>query len=329
MHNTAPLVSVIMPVFNGLDFLDQAVYSILRQSYSNLEFLIVDDGSNQATREHLSELALEDQRITVIHEKNSGQSIARNYGLSQARGEYIYFMDSDDIADPNLLDMAVRLLTNYQADTVIFDIGEISESGDQVLMTEKPDYLHTQIISAKEALQLILKYSRFVAPTNYLARKNVYDKNVILFPTDMIFEDQISTPTVYTHSEKIVFFADKPMFWYRRRVTSATGQKWTTNLNATITDLFTSLGRAKEIYLNYFEPKYIAQWHFHRMIRFYNFYFPAKIRKSFYSQMAKDVAVMERNTLSRREKITYYAADSKILNFLYRTFRKYKDKWIK
>ncbi|AZZ60658.1 glycosyltransferase family 2 protein [Oenococcus sp. UCMA 16435] len=320
-----PLVSVIMPVYNQLDFLDQAIKSILRQSYSNLELIIIDDGSNSETQNFLSRTADSDQRVKVFHQTNAGQSVARNNGLSKAKGIYVYFMDSDDLVDTDLINQSVELSQRLKADTIIFDIGELNEKGEHILMNDGPNYQQTQLLSTQEALSLIIRYSRFVGPFNYFARKDVYTKNQILFPENMIFEDQISTPTVYSHATKIAFLAGRSMYWYRRRGSSATGEKWTKNLKQTITDLFFALDKERQIYLNFFDKKYIDNWHFHRMIRFYNFYFPLNIRRKFAKKMKNDIDSIGISTLTRREKITYRAASSTYINYFYRNFRKIKD----
>lgn len=320
-----PLVSVIMPVYNQLDFLDLAIKSILRQSYSNLELIIVDDGSNLETKKFLSQVAASDQRIKIFHQVNAGQSVARNNGLSKAKGTYIYFMDSDDLVDTDLFKQSIRLLRQSQADLIIFDIGELNEKNERVLMDDGPNYQRSKLISTEEALSLIIRYSRFVAPFNYFARKDIYTENQITFPENMIFEDQISTPTVYSHAGKIVFLAGGPFYWYRRRGNSATGEKWTKNLKQTITDLFFALDKERQIYLNFFNEKYIDNWHFHRMIRFYNFYFPFNIRKEFSKKMKDDIVSIGINSLTRREKMTYRAASSSYINYFYRNFRKIKD----
>ncbi|MDN6899957.1 glycosyltransferase [Oenococcus sicerae] len=318
-----------MPVYNGLDFLGQAIGSILDQSYQDLELIIVDDGSNRDTKDFLSSVSQSDKRIRIFHQKNSGQSVARNNGLAKAKGKYIYFMDSDDLADLDLIEKSIQLLNRFHAETVIFDIGEIDANGNQVLMLNKPNYNHSQLISVEEALDLIMAYSRFVGPTTYLAAKSVYEKNDISFPVGMIFEDQISTPTVYAHSQGIVFLTEKPMYWYRRRGTSATADKWTNDLSGVMSDLLFALNQARDIYLKFFSRKYVSTWHFHRMVRFYNFYFPQRIRVQFANEMKGDLQNMSESHLTRREKMVYWSASFKLINLLYRNFRKLKDKWIK
>lgn len=109
MGERMPLISVIVPVYNIMDFLPRCVQSLRRQTYRNLEILLVDDGSTDGTGQLCDRLALEDGRIHVLHKINGGTSSARNMGIENAQGEFLGFVDSDDYVEP---DMYWRL---YQA----------------------------------------------------------------------------------------------------------------------------------------------------------------------------------------------------------------------
>ena len=97
-----PLITVIVPVYNILDYLPRCVYSITAQTYGNLEIILVDDGSTDGTGELCDRLAQEDGRISVYHKENGGSSSARNLALEKAGGEYVGFVDSDDYVDPHM-----------------------------------------------------------------------------------------------------------------------------------------------------------------------------------------------------------------------------------
>ena len=90
-----PLVSIITPTYNRADFIEQAVNSVLAQTYTNFELLIVDDGSTDNTRD-LLEPALTDSRVRYFRQENQGQSVARNWALSEAKGDFVCFLDSDN-----------------------------------------------------------------------------------------------------------------------------------------------------------------------------------------------------------------------------------------
>ena len=110
------LVSVIVPVYKVENYLRDCLDSIINQTYTNLEIILVDDGSPDKSGEICEEYARKDSRITVYHTENKGQAHARNYGLDRCRGDYITFIDSDDIAKINYVEKLFSLLKDYDSD---------------------------------------------------------------------------------------------------------------------------------------------------------------------------------------------------------------------
>ena len=108
-----PLVSVIIPVYNVQDFLRECLNSVVHQSYSNLEILLIDDGSTDASGDICDEYARSDARVRVIHKPNGGQASARNAALELARGEFLTFVDSDDVADVDLVRTLLNLIKTF------------------------------------------------------------------------------------------------------------------------------------------------------------------------------------------------------------------------
>lgn len=115
-----PVVSVIVPVYKTELYLEQCVESILNQTYSNLEVILVDDGSPDRCPEICDTLANADPRIYVIHKKNEGAALARKTGLDVAKGTYVLFMDCDDWLDPNTVSVCVHTALQDRADCVMF-----------------------------------------------------------------------------------------------------------------------------------------------------------------------------------------------------------------
>ena len=97
------LISVIIPVYKVEEYLDECVLSVIRQTYANLEIILVDDGSPDNCPRMCDEWATKDSRIKVIHKENGGLSDARNAGLDAAEGQYIAFIDSDDYIKPDMM----------------------------------------------------------------------------------------------------------------------------------------------------------------------------------------------------------------------------------
>ena len=108
----ADKVSVIVPVYNVEKYLDECVNSIINQSYSNLEIILVDDGSSDTSGQKCDTYKAVDNRIKVIHKKNGGLSDARNVGIEIATGEYISFIDSDDYVSEIFIESLVNKVNN-------------------------------------------------------------------------------------------------------------------------------------------------------------------------------------------------------------------------
>ena len=113
-----PKISIIVPVYNSEKYLPETAQSILKQSFSDFELILVDDGSKDGSGKICDQLAAKDTRVKVIHKTNGGICSARNAGLKMAAGEYIAFCDNDDIYLPELLEDNYALAKKYDADVV-------------------------------------------------------------------------------------------------------------------------------------------------------------------------------------------------------------------
>lgn len=126
----APLISVIVPVYNIKELLPKCVESIVRQTYSNLQIILVDDGSTDGTGKLCDELALSDDRIQVFHKQNGGSSSARNLGIEHAKGEYLGFVDSDDYIEPDMYEKLMAVILDKKCKIVQIGRNEIDEAGN-------------------------------------------------------------------------------------------------------------------------------------------------------------------------------------------------------
>ncbi|MCH5342417.1 MAG: glycosyltransferase family 2 protein [Acetatifactor sp.] len=127
-----PLISVIVPVYNIIEYLPRCVHSITDQTYGNLELLLVDDGSTDGTGELCDRLAAEDGRIRVFHKENGGSSSARNLGISQAKGEYLGFVDSDDYVEPDMYERLYQGIIEFGVKAAQIGRDEIDEQGHRL-----------------------------------------------------------------------------------------------------------------------------------------------------------------------------------------------------
>lgn len=108
------LISVIIPVYNVEEYISECIESVIAQSYNNLEIILVNDGSTDSSGESCDRYAAKDSRIRVIHKENGGQSSARNAGLEVASGEWIVFVDSDDVVHKELITMLRRAVDDQR-----------------------------------------------------------------------------------------------------------------------------------------------------------------------------------------------------------------------
>jgi len=132
------LVSVVVPTYNVEKYLERCVESIRSQTYSTLEIILVDDGSTDRSGAMCDELAKHDDRIRVIHKENGGLSDARNFGLAEATGEYVCFIDSDDWVEPDMISSAVDALKKENSDIAIWGYyADFVDAGEKILSSSK------------------------------------------------------------------------------------------------------------------------------------------------------------------------------------------------
>ncbi|MDG3581735.1 glycosyltransferase family 2 protein [Galbibacter pacificus] len=115
-----PFFTIVMPVYKVEKYIERCILSVLGQTYTNFELLIVDDGSPDKSREIAKGYAKKDDRVTILSKPNGGLSDARNYGIDRAKGDYLYFIDSDDWIENNLLETIVHKITVSPADIYVF-----------------------------------------------------------------------------------------------------------------------------------------------------------------------------------------------------------------
>lgn len=127
-----PLISIIIPVYNILDYLERCVDSCINQTYQNIEILLIDDGSTDGTGELCERLKEKDNRIRVFHKENGGSSSARNLGLIEAKGKYVGFVDSDDYIGKDMYELLLRAIRSESVPIVQISRDEIDEAGNRM-----------------------------------------------------------------------------------------------------------------------------------------------------------------------------------------------------
>ena len=222
------MISVIVPVYNVEPYLRRCVQSLLRQTYSNLEILLMDDGSTDRSGVLCDELADTDSRIRVIHQSNGGLSHARNRGMELAAGEYIAFLDSDDWADPTWLETLHRLCISHNA-----QIAECSYRNmlPQVVTAEGVCSGGVMEFTPMQAMECNLKWQHCKPVAwNKLYRRDITEG--IRFPVGKYHEDEFTTHLFYLAAEKIVYGDIALVNYERRNPSSITARFTLRNLDA-------------------------------------------------------------------------------------------------
>jgi len=208
------LVSIIIPVFKVEKYLKRCIDSIISQTYKNIEIILVDDGSDDNCPKICDEYKKIDSRIVVIHKKNGGLSDARNYGIKEAKGEYITFVDSDDTIEQNYVDCLLETLLKNNADISVCGYMVKYDNGKEI-----PNANGKQmILNSKETLENMLYQRDFnVASWAKLYKRSLFNK--IEFPVGKIHEDAFTTYKLVMKSKRIACDL-KPLYNYMIRSNS-------------------------------------------------------------------------------------------------------------
>jgi len=208
MNTSSPKVSIIIPVYNTVDFVREAVESILNQTLQNLEVITVNDGSTDGTLEVLQLLAAEDSRVKVLSQKNQGQSVARNEGIKIASGKYLYFMDSDDFLKKEALQACFDKCEANNLDFLFFDADILNKESTLYIglnYTRKSFTDERQIYNGVNILDIQVKNWGFSAPPwlSFINFKFLNRINLNFFP-GIIHEDQLFTCLLYLQAQRVM-----------------------------------------------------------------------------------------------------------------------------
>ena len=222
MAVTGELISIIVPIYKVEKYLEKCIQSIVRQTYANLEIILVDDGSPDLCPEICDMWEKKDSRIKVIHKKNGGLSDARNAGLSIAKGEYIGFIDSDDYIECDMYERLYIALKADNADLAICDYEKVTESGE-VLTEASP--IKSELFSGKSGLEKLTESGgvHYLMVWNKLYTKEILED--IRFPVGKIHEDEFIIHKVFIKCARIVSIDYKAYKYVQRSGSIISGTK--------------------------------------------------------------------------------------------------------
>lgn len=254
--------SIIVPIYNSERYLKECIDSILNQTYDNFEIILVDDGSTDKSPKICDEYkSLYKEKIEVIHKKNEGQLPSRIRGLELAKGEYIYYIDSDDTIETNLLNDANNIINSYKPDIVLLNFQYTNDQGKVIEINN--DNINNGYIEKEAICDFVIKEK--ISPLwRKIFKKDLLDKDIDFKRYYHIKngEDLIQSLPIFFKA-KSFYYLNKPYYNYRINPNSITKQYSINRITSTI-------------YVMEEVKKYIELLGYdfdYRLIEFYNHYF--------------------------------------------------------
>ena len=224
-------ISVIVPVYKTEKYLGQCIESILNQTYTNIELILVDDGSPDCSGHLCDQYALKDNRIIVIHKSNSGVSSSRNQGLELATGEYVTFVDSDDWIDPEMYECMMEKANKYGSDIIMCDcIKEYADHSEKYSHDiRKGFYDYEQLKKEYYPHLLMMENVEYPATISNWLILYRFRQSDDLYPTGLVryvenvrySEDLLFGAELMLHAKSFYYMKDSAFYHYRMHSSSA------------------------------------------------------------------------------------------------------------
>lgn len=260
-----PLVTVAIAAYNVENFLVDGMNSVFNQTYDNIEIILVDDGSTDNTPKMCDEIAKTDSRVKVFHKENGGLGSARNVGIDNANGEFLYFFDVDDTIEPTLIEENVRLANEKNADLVIFGyFARFSDSTEEesICLTENEIHSNEELKEVYANELLWLKHGNGFA-WNKFYRMSFLKKFDFHFGNQRIQQDEPFNMQLYKKLEN-VYISPNAYYHYVIYTSGNAGSRYLPNKADIITDVFhrfmdfyNGWGIENERVLKYIQNRYI------------------------------------------------------------------------
>lgn len=220
------LISIIVPIYNIENYIEECVQSIINQSYKDLEIILVDDGSSDNSPLICDELAKKDNRIRVIHKKNGGLSSARNAGIEIAKGEYFGFVDGDDIINKDMYDYLLNIAIKEEADIVQCEYKRFTEKSEII---DENYHNEITIFSNIDAMKNLHKPG--INISSIVIWSKIYKRELfegIIFPKGKIHEDENIAYKLFYKANKLIY-TKRELYYYRNTPNSIITSKYNKN----------------------------------------------------------------------------------------------------
>ncbi|WP_407453390.1 glycosyltransferase family 2 protein [Methanobrevibacter sp.] len=244
-------ISVVIPIYNVEDYLEECLDSIVNQTFTDLEIICVNDGSKDNSLEILKEYAKKDDRIIVIDQENGGHAVATNVGMDKATGKYLFLMDSDDMLKLDALELTYNAAEEKDVDFVLFQAINYDDEKDQFYeaenysMNKVADFVGENVFSIDDIGELAFDIA--VTPWTKLYNREFIENSHIRFAEGLIFEDNIFFWEVLIQAQRIYFLREHLFYrrWYESSSTMAGDLRFTDSIaiNTMIIDVFEKYGK--------------------------------------------------------------------------------------
>lgn len=206
------LISIIVPIYNVQDYLRTCLESILSQTYTNIEIILVNDGSEDASEEICCEYAKRDERVKLYSQENRGLSVARNTGVSFSKGELIVFVDSDDYIAPMMVEKLYDAMKKANADLAMCGFKRVDQNGRDSGLSFLPG---DKTIGGKEAIKSLFdENSGYMVAWNKLYKKSFLKNNI--FPPGKIHEDEFVMHRIFSECKRVAVVSESLYFYVQR-----------------------------------------------------------------------------------------------------------------
>lgn len=286
--------TIVVPVYNVEKYIYECINSIISQTYSDFEVILIDDGSPDNCPAICDEFSRKDKRIRVIHQKNKGLSVARNVGIDNAKGDYIVFVDSDDIILSDALERFSELLSKNQEILVteLYNTEDVHEA-----IPKEPLFDFYGEITRQSILRFVFTKKQHVqASVQYIVKRSILIEHEIRFEEGRYHEDNAYTPLLFSYINSAAVY-EYP--WYIRRMSRAESITNSVNVKRII-DMI-------ELNAKYIDTSYLSRytkdqkkWVYQTMID------PLVSSFSFYPRLDEHDKQMVRSALAEREGLFKY-----------------------
>lgn len=318
-----PKISIIIPVYEVEKYIRECLESVINQTLKDIEIIIVNDGTKDNSMKIIEEY-LEDKRIKIINKENGGLSSARNVGIKNAKGKYIYNLDGDDFISLNILEKLYKKAEEENLDVVIFDINFYSDKLQKNTGVWKDsNFDENKIYLGEEYLKEYFLGNGCPAVWNKLWKRNIYIENEIYHPEDISYGEDGSTMTRLMLETKRIGKLNEIGYYYRQRETSMTKKNsikmtdYLISYNITINYLKEKNKLQKfQKYLDTYKYKYV-----YNMLFYFNYSdVENEYIREVYEEFFKDIKKLKILNTSLKQKILIksYKINIKLGNFIVR-----------